>query len=144
MKIRVNVTTPEKLAFSDDVDFLAVPAADGEIGILPNHAPLLTKLGVGELRLKKGEETQFLALEGGFLEVRQGNQVDIFAETADMAEEIDEEKERLEAERIKYELQNPAHNEEFDYDKAEVDLKRALLKLKVAQYRRPAHRKRGQ
>lgn len=136
MSITVDVITPEKVAFSDTVDFIAAPASDGEIGILPGHAPLLTRLALGELRLKKGSDVRYLAVTGGFLEVQSGSRVSIFAETAEMASDIDVERERLAAERAKTDMRNAADLESLDYAAAEAALQRAMVRMKIAQSRR--------
>jgi len=138
MPLHVDLITPERQVFSDDVDFIAAPAVGGEIGILPNHAPLLTQLGLGDLRLKKGTHTSHVAVTGGFLEVQKGSRVSIFAETAEMAEEIDLERARLELERAKNQLKAEEQTEKFDYAAAEAALARAILRLKVAENRRKA------
>jgi F-type H+-transporting ATPase subunit epsilon len=135
MPIHVDVITPEKLAFSDEVDFIAAPAAEGEIGILPRHAPLLVKLGPGHLRLKKGNDVRHLALSGGFLEVQQGSRVEVFAETAEMADEIDQERARQAADRVKAELKKP-NLSDVDLIELEAALTRATTRIHVAQYRR--------
>lgn len=135
MTIKVDVITPEKLAFTDHVDMVVAPAIDGEIGILPGHTPLITRLGVGEIRLKKGNETEYLAVAGGFLEVHQNDEVSVFAETADMAHDIDLEKERLEAERYREALRKPSPEGVFNLEQAEIALKKSLVRLKVAQLR---------
>jgi F-type H+-transporting ATPase subunit epsilon len=115
---------------------IAAPASDGEIGILPHHAPLLTRLGIGELRLKKGNETKLLAVSGGFLEVQSGSQVSIFAETAEQVQEIDAERARVAAERAKELLEKKRGDSDFDLASAEAALDRAMLRLKVAQFKR--------
>jgi F-type H+-transporting ATPase subunit epsilon len=102
--IHVDLITPEKLAFSDTVEFIAAPTTLGEIGVLPHHAPLLTQLAPGELRFRKDGVTRFVAISGGFLEVQKGSRVSIFAETAEFADEIDVERARLAAERAKTQL----------------------------------------
>jgi|ERR1044071_5861889 F-type H+-transporting ATPase subunit epsilon len=136
MTLHVDVITPEKLALSDEVDFIAAPATDGEVGILPHHTPLLTRLGVGELRLKKGEQVRFLAVSGGFMEVQTGSRVAVFAETAELAEEIDEERARQAAERAKTKIQQQRGMTDVELIEAEASLDRALLRLKLAQVRR--------
>ena len=88
------------------------------------------------LRLKKGVETQVLAVAGGFLEVCSGSRVAVFTETAEMAGEIDEERARLAAERAKEEMRKVKDPEGLGMEKFEADLKRALLRLKVADARR--------
>ena len=99
--LHLEIVTPERLAYSDDVDMVLVPGIDGELGILPHHTPLVSLLGVGELRIRKGGAEESFAIVGGFLQVRP-DKVVVMAETADMASEIDLEKAqeaRREAER---------------------------------------------
>ena len=91
----------ERLAYSDTVDSVNLPGIEGELGVLPHHAPLVSMLGVGELRIRKGGAEESFAIVGGFLQVRP-DRVVVMAETADMASEIDLEKAqeaRREAER---------------------------------------------
>lgn len=134
MPLHVDLITPEKQAFSDDVDFIAAPGADGEIGILPHHAPLLARLGVGELRLRKGDEIRYFALTGGFLQVQEGSRVSVFAETAELAQEIDTERAAQAAERAKNILRKPGEPD-LNLLEAEMALNRALLRLKVSRLR---------
>src|SRR5919112_1439069 len=91
MPLRLEIVTPEKLAFQDEVDSVQLPGSEGELGVLPHHAPLITTLGAGELRLRKGSTEEFYAIVGGFLQVLP-DEVVVMAETADMASEIDLEK----------------------------------------------------
>ena len=89
--MRLDIVTAEKLVYSDEVSSVVAPGAEGQLGILPNHAPLLTSLKPGELKvLKEGEETN-IAVSGGFLEVLK-NVVTILADTAERAEDIDVER----------------------------------------------------
>src|SRR5919112_1727360 len=102
MPIELEIVTPERLAYSDTVDSVNVPGIDGQLGILPHHAPLVSMLGIGELRIRKGGAEESFAIAGGFVQVRP-DRVVVMAETADMASEIDLEKAqaaRKEAERI--------------------------------------------
>ena len=101
MPLLLEIVTPEKLAYSDTVDSVVLPGSEGELGVLPHHAPLVAMLGVGELRIRKGGAEESFAIVGGFLQVRP-DKVVVMAETADMASEIDLEKAqeaRREAER---------------------------------------------
>ena len=93
MPLKLEIVTPERLAFSDEVDAVVLPGIDGELGVLPHHAPLVSMLGLGELRIRKGPITESFAIVGGFLQVRP-DKVVVMAETADMASEIDLEKAR--------------------------------------------------
>src|SRR5918997_2720873 len=89
MPLTLEIVTAERLVFSDDnVDMVVAPSVDGEVGILPHHAPLLTLLQIGELRVKKGADEQSIVIAGGFLEVLN-NKVTILADVAERAEEID-------------------------------------------------------
>src|SRR3972149_5808518 len=93
MPLLLEIVTPERQVFSEQVDSVVCPGVEGELGILPHHAPLLTTLGVGELRIRRGGEEEYFAIAGGFLQVRP-DKVVVMAETADMASEIDVEKAR--------------------------------------------------
>jgi F-type H+-transporting ATPase subunit epsilon len=134
MPLHLEIVTPERRAYEDDVDAVVCPGIDGVLGILPNHAPLLTTLGRGELRIRKGGHEEAFAIAGGFLQVRP-DKVVVMAETADMASEIDLEKAqeaRREAERALTEgFEEPA-----DLARARASLQRALLRIRVAERRR--------
>jgi F-type H+-transporting ATPase subunit epsilon len=130
----LEIVTPERQVFSEEVDSVVCPGVEGELGVLPHHAPLLTTLGVGELRIRRGGEEEFFAIAGGFLQVRP-DKVVVMAETADMAAEIDIERAqeaRREAERALAEgFEEPA-----DLARARASLQRALLHIRVAERRR--------
>src|ERR671930_114178 len=91
MPLRLDIVTPERLAYSDTVDSVTLPGGDGELGVLPHHAPLVSTLGVGELVIRRGGQEESFAIAGGFLQVRP-DKVVVMAEEADMASEIDLEK----------------------------------------------------
>jgi len=139
--LHLEIVTPERLAYEDDVDIVVVPGIEGELGILPHHAPLITTLGVGELRIRKGGAEESFAIIGGFLQVRP-DKVVVMAETADLASDIDLERAqqaRREAERV---LETAA-NEPADLAAARASLQQALLRIRVAERRHregPRHR----
>ena len=83
MPLQLEIVTPERLAYSDTVDSVQLPGIEGELGVLPHHAPLVSMLGVGELRIRKGGSEESFAIVGGFLQVRP-DRVVVMAETADM------------------------------------------------------------
>lgn len=90
MSLKLEIVTPEKEVFSDEVDTCVLPGIDGEMGILPSHAPLVTIITPGELSYTKGGETMFLAIGEGFIEVGP----DVVSVMTDMAlsdEHIDED-----------------------------------------------------
>jgi F-type H+-transporting ATPase subunit epsilon len=141
MPLQLEIVTPERLAYSDTVDSVQRPGSEGELGVLPHHAPLISTLGVGELRIRKGGSEESFAIVGGFLQVRP-DKVVVMAETADMSSEIDLEKAqeaRREAERA---LESGYH-EGADLSAARAALQQALLRIRVAERRHregPRHR----
>jgi len=133
MPLLLEIVTPERLAYSDTVDAVVLPGSEGELGVLPHHAPLVSTLGMGELRIRKGGLEESFAIVGGFLQVRP-DKVVVMAETADMASEIDLERAheaRREAERA---LEGGFH-EGVDLAAARAMLQQALLRIRVAERR---------
>jgi len=137
MSITVDILSPDRNVLHAQVDSVVVPAADGELGILSHHAPLVAQLQPGEIRLRTGDEIQYFAVSGGFLEV-QNNHVVVLAETAEMAHEIDVERARQSAERAKAELRAPSADTNLAL--AEAALRRALVRLRAVESarRRPS------
>lgn len=127
--IPLSIVTPERPTWEGEVDALIVPAEEGQLGILPGHAPLLAHLRPGTVVIRQeGMETKLLAVSGGFVEVFEGR-VSLFAETAEMAEEIDAERARQAAEKAKAALK---HGSEEKFDSAAVAaLERALARLRA-------------
>ncbi len=141
MSIQLEIVTPERLAYSDTVDAVVLPGSEGELGVLPHHAPLVSMLGVGELRIRKGGQEESFAIVGGFLQVRP-DRVVVMAETADMASEIDLEKAQ-EARREAERAIESGYQEGADLAAARAQLQQALLRIRVAErrYREgPRHR----
>jgi F-type H+-transporting ATPase subunit epsilon len=89
MPLQLEIVSPERRAFTDEVDMVIVPGIDGQLGILPHHTRLISALGVGELRIKKGGMEQSLLISGGFVEVRP-DKVIVMADLAERSDEIDE------------------------------------------------------
>ena len=133
MPLQLEIVTPERLAYSDEVDSVQVPGSEGEMGILPHHAPLLSMLGVGELTIRKGGGEESFAIVGGFVQIRP-DKVVVMAETADMASEIDLE--RAQAARREAEQALQTDQEPADLARARVALQAALLRIRVAERRR--------
>lgn len=130
-KIALEVISPERLVLQEEVDFIALPAYEGECGILPGHAPMLVQLKEGEARFSKENEQEILAISGGFAEVHP-YKVEIFAETAEMSKEIDVERARIAAERAKKELEKETLSPK-ELANAEASLRRALIRLRVSE-----------
>ena len=89
--IKLEIVTPEAKVFSDDVDMITLTGSEGEMGILPQHMPLMTQLVAGEIIVNKGKETFFLAVGDGFVQV-SGDRVSILTDMAISADNIDEAK----------------------------------------------------
>ncbi len=138
MPLKVEIVTAERLVYSEDgVDRLIVPGVEGELGVLTLHAPLLTMIQPGVMRIvKEGDEVD-MAITGGFIEVRD-NRVTILADSAERAEEIDEAR----AEEARRRAQRLLEEREAEVDLAQVEasLRRALVRLKTVERRR---RRRG-
>ena len=142
MPIQLEIVTPEKLAYQGEVDSVQLPGSEGELGVLPHHAPLVSTLGAGELRLRKGSEDEFFAIVGGFLQVLP-DKVVVMAETADMASEIDLERAQ-EARRQAEQALESGYVEGADLAAARASLQAALLRIRVAERRhREGPRRRG-
>ena len=132
--IRLEIVTAERVVFSEDVDVVVAPGIEGELGILPRHAPLMTTLQPGELRVRKGGEEFSLAISGGFLEVRP-DRVIVLADSAERAEEIDIARAE-EAKRRAEQLLTERYVPEVDAARVEASLRRSLTRLRVAGRRR--------
>jgi len=135
--LRLEIVTAERTVFADDVSEVVAWGVEGQLGILPHHAPLMTMLQSGDLLIKKDDEEHYLAISGGFLEVRP-DKVIILADACERAEEIDVE--RAEAARRRAEEILKTRPPETDTAVAEAALRRSLARIKVAERRR---RKKG-
>jgi F-type H+-transporting ATPase subunit epsilon len=142
MPLLLEIVTPERLAYSDTVDAVNLPGIEGELGVLPHHAPLVSILGVGELRIRKAGLEESFAIVGGFLQVRP-DKVVVMAETADMANEIDLDKARDARRAAEMILEGAAPTDTTDLAAARAALQHALLRIRVAERRHregPRHR----
>ena len=141
MPIKLEIVTPERLVFDETVDGVTLPGSEGELGVLPHHAPLVSTLGVGELRIRVGGQEEWFAIVGGFVQVLP-DKVVVMAETADIASEIDLEK-AAEARRDAERALETGYREGADLSTARAALQAALLRERVAQRRHregPRHR----
>ena len=127
---KLEIVTPEKMVFSGEVSAVLAWGVEGQLGILPHHAPLMTMLQPGDLVIKKGSEEDYLTISGGFLEVRP-DKVIVLADACERAEEIDEtraEEAKKRAQEALKEAKAPA-----DLAAAEASLRRSLARLKAVQ-----------
>ena len=133
MPIKLEIVTPERLVFDETVDGVTLPGSEGELGVLPHHAPLVSTLGVGELRIRSGSTEDWFAIVGGFVQVLP-DKVVVMAETADLSSEIDLEKAQA-ARRDAEQALESGYVEGADLSTARAALQAALLRERVAQRR---------
>lgn len=128
--IRLEIVTPEKMVFSGDVDAILAWGVDGQLGILPHHAPLMTMLQPGDLLIRKENKEEYLTISGGFLEVRP-DKVVILADACERAEEIDVARAEAAKQRAQEALKTAAT--QVEAAAAEASLRRSLARLKAAE-----------
>ena len=131
--IRLEIVTPETKTFSEDVDMVTLTGVEGEMGILPQHMPLMTQLVAGEIIARKGAETIFLAVGDGFVQVT-GERVAILTDMAILAENIDEAAAEQARQKAEARLAEKLSDEESAT--VEAALLHATTQLKVKQRRR--------
>ncbi len=134
MPLSLDIVTPERVVLSEDgFDIVVAPGIEGELGILPRHAPLMTTLEIGELRVRRGADEMSLAIAGGFLEVRD-DRVTVLADAAERSEEIDIAR----AEEARRRAAEAMANRRSDIDVVAVfaAARRSEVRVRVAQRRR--------
>lgn len=134
-KLNVEVVSAERLVFAGEADMVIAPGATGVLGILPRHAPLLTSLMPGALRIKQDGDEVVMAVSGGFLQVYD-NRVEVLTDAAERAEEIDEARALEARRRAESALAEHPRGRGTEVEAAEVALRRSLARLKVAEMRR--------
>lgn len=130
-KLDFKIVTPEKIVYHDEVDKITIPTVSGEITVLPKHSPLVSLLVPGELRLKKGSNYVYLAVSGGFIEVRPRSKVVIMADTAERAEEIDLARAEEARQRALDMLKEKEKLDEVQFAKLQAVLDKELARIKV-------------
>ena len=135
--IELIIVTPERQLLRETVVEVTLPGADGQLGILPGHAPLITELGIGELTYRSVGASQPapLAVISGFAEVL-GDRVTVLAEFAERPEEIDIARAQEAKKRAEERLAAAASDPTVDWDRAAIALQRSLVRIQVADKRR--------
>ena len=126
-RLRLEVVTPTHLVVAETVDEVVVPGSDGYFGVLPGHAAFLTMLGTGEVIYRIDRDEFYLAVSGGFAEVRN-DKVIVLADTTERPEEIDRPRAERARERAERRLSGRG-DEEIDYTRALAALARALTRI---------------
>lgn len=129
----LEIVTPERKVYADQVDMVMVKGVEGEMGILAHHIPLVTPLKVAPVIIKQGNTKQYIAVSGGFIEVRK-DKVVILAESAELPGEIDLE--RAQAAKERAEKRVSGKPDEADYRRAELALQRAVTRIEVYQHKK--------
>ncbi len=128
--LRLEIVTPERKVYEEDVNMVVVKGVAGELGILPNHIPLVTPLKVAPVKAKKdGAADEYIAVHSGFMEVRK-DKVVILAEAAELGKDIDVIRAREAKERAERRLADKGS--EIDFKRAELALQRAMTRITVA------------
>jgi F-type H+-transporting ATPase subunit epsilon len=126
---RLDIVTPDKIEFSDEVNMVVAPGIEGDLGILPGHIPLVARLKTGVLRIYRGSEKLVMAISDGYMEITR-DKVVVLAETAELPEEVDVERALAAQRRAKERL--AAHSHDVDLVRAQAALRRAMTRLQVA------------
>ncbi len=135
--MRLEIVTAEEVVYSEDIDILVAPGAGGELGVLPSHAPLLTTLNPGEIKVVRDSEETYMFVSGGFLEVL-GNRVTILANAAEQADDIDIDRAERALQRAQERIASaPA---DMDLERALASMRRSATRLGVARRRRRTRR----
>lgn len=128
--MKLEIVTPEKIAYSEEADQVTLPTAEGEITVLPGHIPLVSQLLPGELTLKKGNQYIVMASGGGFAEIT-GNKVSVATDLAQKPEEIDEKVAEDARKRAQEALKQGERLSEEEFALTAASLQKALAQLRV-------------
>jgi len=132
----LEIVTPERKVFAQEVDMVSVKGVEGELGIMAGHIPLVTPLQIAPMKIKTQGQEHWLAIHGGFIEVRS-DKVVVLAESAEMPEDIDLE--RAKAAKIRAEqrlsMADRSKRDAVDFRRAELSLQRAVTRIRVAEQR---------
>jgi F-type H+-transporting ATPase subunit epsilon len=142
MKLKFQIVTPERTVLHQEVDSLTCPTQMGQITILPNHIPLIASLQPGELIAKMDGQTEHIAVSGGFVEIRPGNQIVILADSAERADEIDPERAEQAKTRAAEDMKNAKVKNSPEYANLTSIFQKNLVRTRVAR-RSPRHRAGG-
>jgi len=129
--LNLEVVTPQRSVLTEEVTSLVVPAIEGYLGIMGNHAPIITGLQSGLLKYRQDGKNHYLAISSGFMEVSH-NKVTILADSAERPSEIDRERANTARERAEMRLKE--RQPSIDTARAEFALRRALTRLKALDY----------
>lgn len=131
--MQLDIVTPDRKVYSEEVEMVVARAVEGDIGILPNHAPYISPLQVTALKVKKNGEESFIAINGGFMEVHD-NKVTVLAESAELPGEIDISRAEAAKKRAEERLAKEKQAD-IDFKRAQLSLQRAMVRIRVSKSR---------
>ena len=127
--LRLDIVTPDKVLLNAEVDYVGACGVDGQFGLMPQHAPMLSALKVGDLYYRQGNETHWVFISGGFAQISD-NKVTVLAESAELASDIDVARAQEAKARAEKRLADP--KADIDLVRAELALQRAVARIRVA------------
>lgn len=130
-KILFKIVTPDGVVCADDVDSINIPTSNGEIGVMPGHAPLVAVVVAGELRFKKDNQETALAVSSGVVEVRPNSEVYILADTAERAEHINLERAQAAVARAQELMRQQANLDDVDFARLQAKMEKELARLRI-------------
>jgi len=140
MSVLCDIVTQERTVFSEQVDYVSLPGTEGVMGILPNHAPMLTALSFGEVMVRRSGDEQFFAIGGGFAEV-QPNHVIILADSAEQADEIDLDRAQQARQKAEQAMKRGVSEDSARYAQIDAALRRAQIRIDVSRRRSSGRRR---
>lgn len=129
----VEIVTPERKVYAKEATMVTVTGVEGQLGILANHIPFVTTLKIAPVTVKRDGGSDVIAVHGGFIEVRK-DKVIILAESAELPEDINEERAEAARQRAQSRLAH-ARAEEIDFRRAQLALNRAMNRINVKHYK---------
>ena len=129
--LKLKIATPERIVYEDKIHQISIPTMNGEITILKNHIPLVSVLKAGELRIKDKDGKHIFALAGGFLEVRDDNEIIILADNVERTEEIDLARAEKARKRAEKEMKEAENRQDVDYARLQAVIDREMNRVKV-------------
>jgi F-type H+-transporting ATPase subunit epsilon len=131
-KIKLKIVTPDKIIYENDaVGQITIPTSTGEITILPNHIPLISTIQPGELTISQPEGAKHFAIVGGFVEMKNNNELYILADNAELAEEIDVDRAEQARKKAAEQMEQIKNKEDVDYARLQAVIDREMNRLKI-------------
>ncbi len=129
--LKFKIATPEKVVYEDEIEQVSIPTTSGEITVMENHIPLVSVVQAGELKIKDKDGDHILAIAGGFLEIRDDNELIILADNAERADEIDLDRAEQARKRALEQIEAAKSGENIDFAKLQAVIDREMNRIRV-------------